>query len=1004
VRRMRSGMLMLVACATVVGAVGGLLSLGSVAARSHGLARREERAAYGRLPLAFAANRGQAPGRYRYVAQGAGYALGLGRGGATLVLTRGRHARTALTMQTPGGRLLSPAPQRSLPGKVNYLIGTDRAEWIRDDPTYGRIVYRNVWPGVDLAFHGHQGILEYDVDLAPGADPSRVVLRFAGAQSVRTDGHGGAIIRVHGGELAIPAPLASQHGHPVASRLRVAGGELHLQLGGYDRAQPLVVDPDLVYSTYVGGSSIDEGSGIAVGSDGSAYITGQTSGAFPTTASAYQTTYGGGTFDAFVSKLNPAGSALSYTTYLGGSGDDYGYGIAVGSDGSAYVTGETAGGFPTSSSGEQTMYGGGYEDAFVSKLSPGGATLTYSTYLGGSGGDIGQAIAVGSDGSAYITGETTGSFPTTTGAYQTSFGGNTGGGNAFVSKLNPSGTTLSYSTYFGGLFDTGRAIAVGPDGSAYITGYTGGPLPTTPGAYQTASHGDFNYDAFVTKFNPAGSALSYSTYLGGGGDDYGFGIAVGSDGSAYVAGQTSGSFPTTAGAYQPTYGGGGTNAFVSKLNPAGSALSFSTYLGGSGGGDTANAIALGSDGSAYVTGVTEGSFPTTASAYQTSYGGGNYDAFVSKLNPAGSALSYSTYLGGSGNDLGSGVAVGSDGSAYITGDAGASFPVTLAAAQTTYGGGGADAFVSKLTIPGPSCQALHQTVAHNQAITLVLPCTDGNAPMTGFSVVSGPTHGTIDSPNQSTGAVRYAPDTGYAGVDSFTYQASSANGTTLVATAYLSVSEALAPACSDSSLNVSQGSSATLALACTTDRDPATLAVLAGPSHGTLGTLVGDTVTYTPAAGYTGPDTVTFRTTDTASSQSSPTATVYLTVVPEQQGLTGAPGATGPKGATGSAGKNGQLELVTCKTTTKTVHHRKQTRIICTTKLVSGTVKFKVASAADRATLTRGHLIYAAGPFRMANGARQLLLSPLRELVGGTYTLTMTRGRRTLGRVTVRLR
>ncbi len=672
--------------------------------------------AYAKLPLAFEANQGQGDAQVQFRARGPGYSLFLTGAEAVLSLrhaaepTRPGRARSALGDATPpppavlrlklvGG---SPAVRLSgaqqLPGTVNYFIGNDPAAWRTDIPTYARVSYKDLYPGIDLAYHGEGGRLEYDFVVAPGADPSAITVRFAGAEGIQIDDVGDLVLRLAGGEIRQPKPLIYQEldglRRPVPGGYASRGpAEIGFALGSYDATRQLVIDPVLAYSTYLGGVGNDVGSGIAVDRAGSAYVTGTTSGSLPTTAGASQTTFGGGSSDAFVTKLNPAGSALVYSTYLGGTGDDQGKGIAVDRAGSAYVTGRTSGSFPTTAGASQTTFGGGGIDAFVTKLNPAGSALVYSTYLGGVGNDEGFGIAVDRAGSAYVTGNTSGSFPTTVGASQTTFGG--GSSDAFVTKLNPAGSARVYSTYLGGTGgDRGKGIAVDRAGSAYVTGFTSGSFPTTAGASQT-TFGGGSSDAFVTKLNRKGSALVYSTYLGGVGFDRGDGIAVDRAGSAYVTGSTSGSFPTTAGASQTTFGGGSSDAFVTKLNRKGSARVYSTYLGGTGD-DFGSGIAVDRAGSAYVTGSTNGSFPTTAGAPQTTFGGGSSDAFVTKLNRKGSARVYSTYLGGAGNDAGSGIAVDRAGSAYVTGFTTGSFPTTAGAFQTTFGGGTGDAFVAKI--------------------------------------------------------------------------------------------------------------------------------------------------------------------------------------------------------------------------------------------------------------------------------------------------------------------
>jgi hypothetical protein len=619
---------------------------------------------YGRLPLSFEANRGQTDPQVKFVARGQGY---------TLFLTR--RAETVLVLRKPAPQrdLLKPAALVSvpatlnpdaagppaivrmklvganakpraealdeLPGKANYFIGNDPKKWRTNVPLYAKVRYRDVYPGVDLMYYGNQRQLEHDFIVAPGADPRSITLNLAGAEKLSLDPQGALVLVVKDGELRLDKPHIYQDVD--GARREISGGyvlknahRVGFQVAAYDASRPLVIDPTLFYSTYLGGSSNEHGLGIAVDAAGNACVTGYTlSTNFPTTSGAIQSANQGG-YDAFVTKLNPAGSApLVYSTYLGGGSDEQGLGIAVDAAGNAYVTG-----------------------------------YTQST-----------------------------NFPTTSGAFQTA---NQGLVDAFVTKLNPTGTApLVYSTYLGGNDqEQGDGIAVDATGNAYVTGYTQSTnFPTTPGAFQTANQG--GYDAFVTKLNPTGSApLVYSTYLGGSDLDQGRGIAVDAAGNAYVAGYTqSTNFPTTSGAFQPAPAGGLTDAFVTKLNPTGSApLVYSTYLGGSSG-DAGFGIAVDSIGNAYVTGFTHSTnFPTTAGAIQSANQGG-YDAFVTALNPLGTApLIYSTYLGGSSDEIGHGIAVDA-GNAYVTGDTeSTNFPTTPGAFQTA-NGGLSDAFAAKIT-------------------------------------------------------------------------------------------------------------------------------------------------------------------------------------------------------------------------------------------------------------------------------------------------------------------
>lgn len=717
---------------------------------------------YGLLPLSFEINRGQTDARVSFLSRGPGYTLFLTRtGDAVLALRRrgpegdqrqhvssGRQdvrsqeggSVTALRMKLVGA---STAPRvvgaEELPGKANYFIGSDPAKWRANVPTYARAKFQSVYPGIDLVYYGNQRQLEYDFVVAPGADPRSIAIGFEGTEKVSLDARGNLVVATRDGNVQFQKPVVYQVANGVLAEVSgsyaVRGRQVGFRLAAYDRERPLIIDPVLSYSTYLGsgsqliGLNLDErGEAIAVDSTGAAYVTGPTfSSGFPTTVGAFDRTIGQNYADAFVTKFNPAGSALVYSTYLGGDLYDGGLDIAVDSTGSAYVTGQTcsAASFPTTPGAFQTsngsVFGSDCNDAFVTKLNPTGTALLYSTFLGGRTRDIGNAIAVDSEGSAYVTGYTLSTnFPTTSGAFQP---GAVAPYDAFVTKLNPTGSAPIYSTYLGGShFDFGEAIAVDASFNAYVTGYSSSiDFPTTSGAFQTTNAGVAgDYDAFVTKFDPAGSALVYSTYLGGGSLDEGLGIAVDSAGSAYVTGFTySTNFPTTVGAFQATRAGE-YDVIVAKLNPAGSAPVYSTYLGGSSF-DQASDIAVDSFGSVYVTGDTcSTDFPITIGALQTTNASGFCDdAFVTKLNPVGSTpLTFSTYLGGSSGDGGLGIAVDSSGSAYVTGSTNSGpnpngFPTTPGAYQTTRPGD-QDAFVAKISDLGtPSTLTLTPATGTN---------------------------------------------------------------------------------------------------------------------------------------------------------------------------------------------------------------------------------------------------------------------------------------------------
>jgi uncharacterized repeat protein (TIGR01451 family) len=534
-------------------------------------------------------------------------------------------------------------------------------------------------------------------------------LAFEGGGQMQVGAEGDLVLSANGGEVCFQKPVVYQltGGHDPSGTnggvRRVIDGRYVLegknrvsfQLAAYDHSKPLVIDPVLGYSTYLGGIDNDAANGIAVDSAGNAYVTGRTASInFPTMNSIQGANLGGN--DAFVTKLSPTGSALVYSTYLGGSREDQANGIAVDSAGNAYVTGVTdSTNFPTVNPFQGASAGS--PDAFVTKLSPTGSTLVYSTYLGGSIQDKGYGIAVDSAGNAYVTGNTySTNFPTKN-PFQGAKAGGPDASDAFVTKLSPTGSALVYSTYLGGsLDDFASGIALDSARNAYVTGYTGSTDFPTKNPFQGAYGGGF-YDAFVTKLSPTGSALVYSTYLGGSGNDPAYGIAVDSARNAYVTGYTSSTNFPTKNPFQAANAGGFFNydAFVTKLSPTGSALVYSTYLGGSGD-DYASGIALDSAGNAYVTGGTVSTNFPIMNPVQGANAGGE-DAFVTKLSPTGSALVYSTYLGGSDYDQANGIALDSARNAYVTGwTISTNFPTKNPFQGANGGGGNEDAFVTKI--------------------------------------------------------------------------------------------------------------------------------------------------------------------------------------------------------------------------------------------------------------------------------------------------------------------
>jgi hypothetical protein len=688
--------------------------------------RSRIQSSYAALPLAFEQNQGQTDPQVKYMARGNGYTLFLTADDAVFSLhsrasgnrpsIAGQADSTAVVhMHLLGGNSLAKV-EATIPvaGTTNYFLGSDRSKWRSGVARFARVSYQDVYPGVNMAFHGAERELEFDFVLAPGANPEPIGFQVSGNQGIRTDDYGNLILSSAAGNVLLHKPVAyqQQNGARQAVDARFvlkAHNRVNFELGNYDRSRELVIDPSVSYATYLGGVSTDDALGITFDTSGNAYVTGETQSAnYPSATD----NLNGSSSDAFVAKIAADGKTLGYYTYVGGSASDSGNGIAVDASGNAFVAGGTiSSNFPASAGAFQTTLKG-IENAFIFKLSSDGATLLYSTFLGGSVRDVAQGIALDSTGkNAYLVGSSTSpDFPTSTSPLQ-SFPGGTN--NGFVTKLNPAGTGLSdlvFSTYLGlggGSGDSAKAVAVDSSGNAYVTGaVSGNSFHATLGAFQftCGTDGTCNgglSDAYVTVIKPDGSDYVYSTFLGGSGSDFGFGIAVDSSKSAYVTGSTSSAdFPRLS-ALQSTFGGGNTDAFVTKLKPDGSGLVYSTYLGGSGD-DGAKGIAVDGVGNAYITGQTNSANFPKVTPTQTALAGG-FDAFVSEINAAGSPLTFSTYLGGtsdenSGGNFGA-IAVDSGGAdIYVAGSTrSVDFPTQPTGVIQPGTGGGDDAFVAKFT-------------------------------------------------------------------------------------------------------------------------------------------------------------------------------------------------------------------------------------------------------------------------------------------------------------------
>ncbi|MGH9766058.1 MAG: SBBP repeat-containing protein [Blastocatellia bacterium] len=707
------------------------------------------REAFGKLPMRFELNQGQTDSQVKFFARGPGYGLFLTPNEATLRLRiedrgsriedRGlrieNHPKrddaifnlqssildpqsSVLRMKLAGA---NPDPLirglDELPGKTKYFMGQDQSRWRAQVPSFARVKYENVYKGVDLVYYGNQGQLEYDFIVAPGADPSAIKLAFDGADKMQIDAKGDLVLHTPGGQVRQRKPLVYQEVNgarrEIPSRYTIRdrpqeqlaairnpqsairNQEVAIEVGDYDATKPLIIDPVLVYSTYLGGSGIDEGSSIAVDAAGQVYVAGFTDSLDFPLAGAAQPSAGGGQ-DAFVAKLNAAGTQLIYATYLGGSDQDNAVSIAADAAGNAYVTGFTASpNFPAMNAMQPARKGP--FNSFVTKLNATGAVV-YSTYLGGSRADFGSSVAIDSAGNVYVTGITASTDFPMANALQPAFGGVS---DAYVAKLDPSGARLLFSTYLGGAATDGAtSVAVDAEGNVYVAGVTNSSDLRTANPLQSR-HGGGLSDGFVAKLNPIGNGLVYATYLGGSRVDRIFRLVVDAAGAAYVTGDTdSADFPT-ANAQQPFYRGG-TDAFVAKINPSGSALVYSTYLSG-GGIDGGSAIAVEPSGNAVVTGFTASAgFPTVRPVQQNN-GGGTFDAFVARFDPQG-RLNYSTYLGGSGSDSGFGVAVDPSGNAYVMGlTDSTNFPVANPLQRSN--GGAHDLFIARLD-PDPIIAAV----------------------------------------------------------------------------------------------------------------------------------------------------------------------------------------------------------------------------------------------------------------------------------------------------------
>jgi hypothetical protein len=711
-------------------------------------------AKFARFPLAFEPNVGQTDDRAKFLARGGGYTLFLTADGAVIAQNRaedgteaprqGSHSprRSVLRMRLMGSRGDHPVVGADeLPGKSNYFIGNDPAKWRTNVPTYAQVSYESVYPGIDLVYYGNQGRLEYDFVVGPGADPDAIRLAIeadrgaAWPRSLRLDASGNLLVKSDAAEVRFLKPVVYQiqpsHGSQgkvaaadhaarvtVEGRYRLSHGQVTFKIGRYDKTRPLVIDPVLSYSTDLGGSGFDKGYGVTVSSMGP-IVTGPTNSTNFPVVDPLQGTNGGGLSDMFISQFNATGSALIFSTYLGGSGDDQSWDVVLDQSGNIYVSGYSAStNFPVTANAYQTVLVGSDYDAVLSKLNSTGSALLYSTYIGsidiGPNGDhMGPHVVVDSLSRAYVAGTTQDpNYPVTTNAVQTVFGGASDGCLTILNTVGSGTSSLSYSTFLGGSGDDEiHGIALDSADNAYVTGATFSlDFPVTSGAYQTSCKVNSTggcADVFLSRIQPSisgPSGLKYSTYFGGSGSDIGVSVALDSFRNAYVTGGTrSADLPVTPGVFEPTCTNcAAGHTYVAKFHPAGQGaadLVYSTYLGGSTN-DLVKRIAVDSANRAYVAGRTTSTDYPTARPIQAEHAAdnGNYDADVSELNPTASALVFSTFLGGTGFDTFVGLALDSAGNIYMAGRTQSiDYPVTPGAFQLTYAGGDFDATLGKIS-------------------------------------------------------------------------------------------------------------------------------------------------------------------------------------------------------------------------------------------------------------------------------------------------------------------
>lgn len=643
-----------------------------------------------RLPISFTENRGQFDEKTLFKADADGAAFYFCQGEVACLFTRDtkeiieddfegmnvpdhfrrrRYKKEGLIVRT---QFLSANPNADVIGinrlsyNNNYFLGNDPGKWYTDVPNYSEIVYKDIYAGIDLKYYGSSGSMKYDFIIHPGADPSRIMIRYEGVSDLRLANNGNLEIETTFGQLYEKSPQIYQEikgeTYEISGQFQIMGpGIFGFTIrDSYDRSSALIIDPQFIYGSYLGGSSADQGTGVAVDGAGAVYILGSTSSPDFPTENPFQSEYGEN-WDVFLTKISPYDNSFIYSTYIGGGYIDEAGDIAVDSNGHAYITGKTqSSDFPTVNAIDDD-YGGGFSgDAFVAKISSLGNSLLFSTYLGGFESDNGWDIALGKQGNIYVTGMTLSSDFPTANPFDGDFNGDS---DVFITRLSAAGDSLIYSTFLGGFeSEVGWGIAVDTVGNAYIAGWTSSSDLPLVNPYDEFYHG--HRDGFVSKLATSGDSLIYCTYLGGNHEDGAFSIAVNPNGNAYVTGYThSIDFPQTN-AFDSSYNGLN-DAFIAKLSQSGNSLEYCTFFGGPLD-EMGWSIALDSFGNTYITGATfSGNIPLENPFDETYNDLG--DAFVMKLSESGLILMYSTYIGGEAWDEGHDIAINGYGKIFVTG-------------------------------------------------------------------------------------------------------------------------------------------------------------------------------------------------------------------------------------------------------------------------------------------------------------------------------------------------